>query len=522
MAVMAASIAVLSGITLFAVSQRNAAVAARIDADKQREEAQSLVEFMLTDLRQRLDAVGRLDILDAVATRLLQSYEKEDLTKLDPDALGRRARVLLLLGEVESTRGKLDDALARYKDAAAATAELLKRDPDDQQRIFDHAQSVYWVGDIALKRGDMAAVTEYWTQYRDYGARLVELNPDKDEWRTELAYGHRNLASLALDQGDLKGAEQGFLRALEISAALAADNPNDKEMQIALAQDYYWLGAAQERRGAFEEAEQSNEREAEIYAAMLARDSIDDVALRLKSVNGRVRARIVMANGEADRALAILLAQVPLHEERIRHDPQNTRWLAYYGLLQIDIGAAHLALDEVALARLAARASLEKAELLLTRDPASIEWLTSNLWRGLLLAARCAIESGDMAEAVSHLTNAERLAADLSVTHNASNIDQLIVRTSLLNAKIAKYSGDLIEARLTAAELVESVARLLPKSGFENQTDFLEVLMLADESAGAVELAKALDAAGYRHPDFLRLKKQLAAPEGEVVAPRDD
>ena len=124
--------------------RRNAAIVARDDA-------QGLVEFMLTDLRQRLDAVGRLDVLDAVAKRLLDSYAKEDLLTLDPDALGRRARVLMLLGEVDSARGNLDAALARYKEAVATTEELLRRNPDDEQRIFDHAQSIYWVGDIAWK-----------------------------------------------------------------------------------------------------------------------------------------------------------------------------------------------------------------------------------------------------------------------------------------------------------------------------------------------------------------------------------
>ncbi len=529
MSAMAALIALLGGLTIFSFTQRNAAIAARNeavvarnDAQFQRDEAQSLVEFMLTDLRQRLDAVGRLDILDAVAERLNESYAKQDLSKLDADSLGRRARVQLLLGEVEGTRGRLDAALARYKEAAAATEELLRRDPDNQQRIFDHAQSVYWVGDIALKRGDMAAVTDYWTQYRDFGARLVDLDPDKDEWKTELAYGHRNLASLALDEGDAKAAEAGFRRALAISEALAAKHPDDKEIQIALAQDYYWLSSAFERVGDFAAAEMANKSEAEVYAALLARDPDDDSVLHRVSVNGRVGARIAMASGDANRALEILLALVPQHDERIARDPQNSRWHDYYSLLQIDIGAAHLTLGNIDAARPAADAALEKADRLLALDPASVDWAVNNRWRALLLAARCALAMGDLMTAARHIEQAEFVVANLSTTQSSSFIGKLALRTNLVRAKLAELSGDPVEANRIAVRLLESVERFLPKSGFESRMDFVDALMLAGEMTRAAAIANDLEAAGYRHPDFIRLKMKLQTLEGREGASRNN
>ncbi len=512
---------VLGGLSLFAFNQRDAARFAQQDAEFQRDEAQSLVEFMLTDLRQSLDAVGRLDILDSVAKRLLESYERQDLQSLDADALGRRARVLLLLGEVEGTRGKLDNALARYREAAAATEELLRRDPDDQQRIFDHAQSVYWVGDIALKRGDMATVTDYWTQYRDFGARLVELNPDKDEWRTELAYGHRNLASLALDEGNLTAAEAGFRRALEISAELAAKHPNDKEMQIALAQDYHWLSSAEERLGNFADAEQSNAKEAAIYAALLERDADDDSILHRQSVNGRVRARIVMAYGDAARAREILLALIPLHEKRIARDPQNIRWLRYYGLLQIDVGAAQLTLGDAEAARLAADTALDMADRLLTLDPASVEWAIENRWRALLLATRCAQATGDWKGAETYIAQSEEIFAGLKEIKGALPA-RLLLGVSLLRARQMTALGVVTESRRLAKLGTDQFINGAAQIGFEHRTDLVEVMIMAGDIAGAAAMAKDLDAAGYRHPDFIRLKEQIATLEGRESASRSD
>ena len=145
--------AVMTVLAVVAVTSRNAAVAARAEAEFQRGEAEGLVEFMLTDLRKRLDAVGRLDVLDAVGGRALKYYSAQDAKKLNPDALGRRARALLLVGEMQNMRGDLDGALAAYKDAARTTEEQLNRDPENPQRLFDHSQSVFWVGYIALQTG---------------------------------------------------------------------------------------------------------------------------------------------------------------------------------------------------------------------------------------------------------------------------------------------------------------------------------------------------------------------------------
>ena len=57
------------------------------------------------------------------------------------------------MGEIANTRGDLDGALGRYREALASTAEQLRRDPDNPQRLFDHAQNVFWVGYIAWQRG---------------------------------------------------------------------------------------------------------------------------------------------------------------------------------------------------------------------------------------------------------------------------------------------------------------------------------------------------------------------------------
>ena len=53
-----------------------ATILARDEARTQRAEAEDLIEFMLSDLRERLEVVGRLDVLDAVGQEAIEYYSK--------------------------------------------------------------------------------------------------------------------------------------------------------------------------------------------------------------------------------------------------------------------------------------------------------------------------------------------------------------------------------------------------------------------------------------------------------------
>ena len=100
------------------------ALNARNEAQRQRAEAEGLIEFMLTDLRDRLRGVGRLDVMTAVNRRALAYYGgQQALGGISPASLERRARVLHAMGEDDFTRGNLDAALVAFREAHRTTAK---------------------------------------------------------------------------------------------------------------------------------------------------------------------------------------------------------------------------------------------------------------------------------------------------------------------------------------------------------------------------------------------------------------
>jgi tetratricopeptide (TPR) repeat protein len=174
------------------------ALQARAEAERQRASAEGMVEFMLTDLRDRLKGVGRLDVMDAVNERALAHYAGQSLEGLNADALNRRARTLLALGEDSSRRGNFKEARMRYQEAHRTTGAVLKQRPADPSAIFAHGQSEYWLGYAAWEQLDLQATDGHWRGYLTQAEALAKREPGALRSEVELGFATGNLCELEM------------------------------------------------------------------------------------------------------------------------------------------------------------------------------------------------------------------------------------------------------------------------------------------------------------------------------------
>lgn len=228
-----AGMAVTSGLAVYAIDQRDEARVRQIEAQQQRAEADGLIEYMLTDLRGKLEPVGRLDVLKSVGDRALDYYSRQKLEGLDGNSLGRRARAMMLVAEVGDLQGNTEAARRGFIEAARSTAELLKRDPDNWQRVYDHAQSEFWLAYDAHNRGDNRAALPHFLAYRDLSRRLVELAPKKMESQVELASSEVNLGVALVGERKLKEAIPSFEQA---STTFESIRPRTRDIALNLNQ----------------------------------------------------------------------------------------------------------------------------------------------------------------------------------------------------------------------------------------------------------------------------------------------
>jgi tetratricopeptide (TPR) repeat protein len=333
---------VMTGLAGLAIVSRNAAVTARAEAEFQRGEAEGLVEFMLTDLRKRLDAVGRLDVLDAVGGRALKYYSAQDAKKLNPDALGRRARALLLVGEMQNMRGDLDGALAAYKDAARTTEEQLNRDPEKPQRLFDHSQSVFWVGFIGLQTGKTDVAESYFRQYLKYATKLVAKEPKKPEWQLELAYAHSNLGTVLLGKGEWKAALANFDRTLALFSPLAAQKPDDSALVTEISNAMAWRADALKIGGDVGGALAQRQAQAKLLEKLMEREPQIASAKNDYSTAMRELGNMASLSGQSNTAMKSIQKALAMSVELRNSDPQNAEYKLFEIMNRLDLAAVHL------------------------------------------------------------------------------------------------------------------------------------------------------------------------------------
>jgi tetratricopeptide (TPR) repeat protein len=483
------------------------AIRSRMEAHSQRAQAEDLVEFMLGDLRRKLDPVGRLDALDAVGAKALAYYGNQDAERLDARALGHRSRALHLIGEIREQRGNLEEALAAFESAADTTAQLLARAPDDGARIFEHAQSVYWVGYVAWRRGKAEAAEKAFLQYRDLARRLVRIDAANPDWQLESAYASQNLGVVWLDGNRVAEALASFSETRDAMAGLVARRP---AVAPELAEAYGWIAKAHEAGGDYGAAIAAQQARLEVLRHAPDADK-DKGALRSGANASFELARLRLNLGDATAARADALASVEKSLALVATDASNLFWLSEACFNRLRLAEVELALGRPA----AALAIVERAEAdaarLLASDATALNWHVG--LQGILLALKARIALAD-----GRASPGGELDAYLA---RVRAFESSGVRLNRIQAEIAGgvelAAGDVHarEARHQAARerWREAVRRLQPLSSNDN---FPVITLLArarlrlGEEAEARALAARVEASKYRHPAYAGLSNELA------------
>lgn len=488
------------------------------EARAQRVQAEGLVEYMIGDLRKKLQPVGRLDVLDGVGLKALDYYASQDLSTLDADSLGRRARALHLIGDVEEQQGRLLEAQKVFAQAAATTSELLARHPDDGQRIFDQSQSEFWVGYVAWQDGRLNDAEASFRRYADMADRMVKVQPRNHDWLLEQVFAGQNVAIVLLDLGQGQASLEMSRIARARIAELVKTHPEDASSN---GSTIGWSARAQELLGHYDEA--IADENAKIEAAQRAPDADKNQDVQYLVGNGHAEIAGYL------RCLGRLADSMPMERRGIEEltrlmalDPRNTD-------TQSELVGAHLNLA-MTLAdtgdRAGARAELAAGSGLL--DALLKRPVPKRAWR-LGYRGRVAILRARFAE-----TAAERDAARDALTAYLTDVAAYELKGSQVPAS-NQYSvaeadivlGDLLaragEAQAAHIAWKDAAARLRPQAEHLSPPA-MTFLAMADLRLGGAQDARAwadrVLATTYRHPAFADLQQQLGLAQKPGQTPK--
>jgi len=312
------------------------ALDARREAERQRAEVKGQSEFMLTDLRERLREVGRLDIMTAVNRRALAYYDRQDALDFHDGAM--RARVLHALGEDDLVQSRERGALTSFREAYLATRALLAAAPDDTDVIYAHAQSEYWLGEYHARRGEWRQALAYFGRYAAAAERLVSLAPDNPDYLMEAGYGASNIGRIRL-QGlaDPIAARQSFSRALHWFEQAERARPSDQTARRKQANAHAWLADTFYARRQWRESLAARLRQHAISES-LARSKPADMELLFDLIRAQRGVGLLTAI-VFDRPAGIpyLLRALENARRLAAHDPSNQDWLIMKAVIACDL-----------------------------------------------------------------------------------------------------------------------------------------------------------------------------------------
>ena len=494
------ALAVLATFTLVTLSSRR-------EAEAQRGHAEGLVEFMLGDLRRKLEPEGKLATLDAVGKEALAYYAAQDPASLDADALARRARALHQIGEVADQRGQLDDALAVFREAARSTAELLARDRDNPQRIFDHAQSVYWVGLIAHQRGQDNSAESAFREYKALADRLVAKDPANLQWQAESSYADSNLGTLLYNRGRADDAAALFERTLQASRLVAAADPQDLANQFELAQSHAWLADARLEQGRLQEAITQRESEIALYERILQTDSTNRDAREGLLVAETALGQLSLLQGRVELAVLQLQRATALAAELIAPDRENTRILDYASTAEMMLAKAMKASGDIDAARAAAERARALAASLVERDASVVAWQI-RLGQGLLQQA--AIGSGGALDNLRTVQGVmQRLDALAAPARDNRQARLLYAQCLLMAADSHVALGDPLEAGRSWQKAVSMINEDVALHGPVAQALLFVALGHLQRTGEARSVLARLRSIGYRDREFERFAESF-------------
>jgi tetratricopeptide (TPR) repeat protein len=241
------------------------------------------------------------------------------------------------MGEDDLARGQFAVARTAFEDAYRTTAEQLARNPNDPARIYAHAQSEYWVGEVHRRLRDWRGASAYFRRYAQAAERLVQLEPANPDFLMEAGYGASNMGTVQLNgERDPAAAQASFTRALQWFRRAEQARPGDRTALRKQANAYANIADTFYARRQWRDALAARQRQYAIYLPLHEASPNDmEVLYDLATAERAVGRHFSIL--QENNAAAPFMVSAYRHARVLRdRDPRNATWLALKARLECD------------------------------------------------------------------------------------------------------------------------------------------------------------------------------------------
>jgi tetratricopeptide (TPR) repeat protein/tRNA A-37 threonylcarbamoyl transferase component Bud32 len=492
--------------TIDLARERTIAVAARQDADRRRTQAETLIGFMLGDLRTKLQQVGRLELLEDVGKEATTYFKSVPASSLTGEELYRRSQAVYQIGQVHQAKGDLAAAMQSYRDSLALMEQVAARDPANATWQLGLGTSHFYVGDALRRQGDLDGALQHYQGYREIAERVAAKDPRNMEWKLEASFGHSNVAGVLEAKGDLTGSLAELDTTLALKQQVADSAPGNVEWQRTLASTHNRLGLVLYKLGALGRARDE-------YARDLA---IEEMLLQKQPGNARLELAVSVAHswlamalddlGAVDEASRHHDARLAITDRLVQRDPANAEWQRERASARMRVADVNRRRGRTALAESQYRESLATLTALLDKSPSAVA-LRRDVGSAHLRLTRLLFASkrSEQSAAEARLC-AEVLSPLLTRDRRDRDTVRVAVDCQLWLAAGLSAAGRGAEGSAQAARALDAIDQVARNS---RDPELLQLraraLRAAGREADARAVATPLLATGYRNPEFIAL-----------------
>ncbi|MHC4948470.1 MAG: serine/threonine-protein kinase [Planctomycetota bacterium] len=314
------------------IAERERAAAEAARADLREAEVRQLVDTLLTDLHDAVQALpnaveARELIIETARTHLERLAERPDR---DADLALALARAYDRLGAVRfgvrnPSRGHVPAARDWYERSIGLADAVLADDADSVHARRRRIISQIHLADVHRVTGDLEAAAALVHEALAAAQQLADRHPDDSDIRRELSVVLLGVGAVAATAGDHDEARARYAESLEMRRALVLEKPRDpqalRDLSVALIRTGRALG-------------RDDEHQAAVELLLEAVEIRRDLARRLPDTN-RYERDLAVANryladaydalGEVDAAAACLQAAVDAMERLVEASPGDYR-----------------------------------------------------------------------------------------------------------------------------------------------------------------------------------------------------
>ena len=318
---------------------RRAETVQRLESETRLRQGEQLIQFMLGDLAERLEPVGRLDLLDSTIAEVDKFYSGMAPETMTPDGERARAKVMKEVGNVRFSQGRFEEAYANYERSIAAYRSLTARYPDRLQWRAELANVLNDLGlaygqqsvrnDLGLASGRQDAFAKATSLLEESLAiyrSLVILEPRNAHWLRWLGGIAQNLGLGYVYGGNLGRAGELLQIAEDAERTCVALEPSVAKHREFLAKVLATRGEYWRKMGKTDEAMKAYDAEVRILNDLVAEEPRNqrfryDLAFGLSQP-----AEIDLSRGAFGEAREALLHAAGIFDQLVAEDPTNHDW----------------------------------------------------------------------------------------------------------------------------------------------------------------------------------------------------